>query len=67
MEAWPEKAPLDQAQITTACALRYVALVDPELLPPGRYPTLDALSARCEARAEFAATYPADYVVPRGT
>lgn len=66
VEPWPAEAPLDQAQITTACALRYVALVDPELLPPGRYPTLDALSARCEARAEFRATYPAEYVVPRG-
>ena len=66
-EPWPQEAPLDQAQITTACALRYVALVDPELLPPGRYPTLDALSARCEARAEFQATYPADYAVPRGS
>lgn len=66
-EPWPQEAPLDQAQITTACALRYVALVDPELLPPGRYPTLDALSARCEARAEFQATYPANYAVPRGS
>jgi glutathione S-transferase len=67
VESWPAEAPLDQAQITTACALRYVSLVDPELQPPGRYPALDALSARCEARAEFRATYPADYVVPRGS
>lgn len=66
-EAWPAEPPLDQAQITAACALRYVGLVDPELLPRGRYPTLDALSARCEALAEFRATYPADYVVPRGS
>lgn len=65
-EPWPEEGPLDQARITTACALRYVALVDPELIPPGRYPALEALSARCEARAEFRATYPAEYVVPRG-
>lgn len=66
-ESWPAEGPLDQAQITTACALRYVGLVDPDLLPPGRYPALAALSARCEARAEFRATYPADYVVPRST
>lgn len=65
-EPWPADAPLDQAQITTACALRYVRLVDPELLPSGRHPALDALSARCESRPEFQATYPADYVVPRG-
>lgn len=65
-EIWPPDAPLDQAQITTACALRYVRLTDPELWPAGRHPTLEALSARCEARPEFQATYPADYVVPRG-
>jgi len=64
-ESWPE-APLDQAQITAACALRYVRMVDPELMPPGRYPALDALTERCEARPEFRATFPADYAVPRG-
>jgi len=64
-EPWPADAQLDQAQITTACMIRYVRMVDPELLPAGRFPTLDALSARCEARPEFQATYPADYVVPR--
>jgi glutathione S-transferase len=57
--------PLDQAQITAACAVRYVRMTDPALMPGGRYPALDALSERCEARAEFKATYPADYAVPR--
>jgi glutathione S-transferase len=65
-ESWPAEAPLDQAAISTACAVRYVRLTDPEQMPPGRYPALDALSDRCEARAEFKATYPADYVVPKG-
>jgi glutathione S-transferase len=65
-EPWPEDGPLDQAAITTACAIRYVLLVDGEEMPRGRYPALDALSARCEARPEFAATYPADYAVPHG-
>ena len=40
-----------------------------ELMPAARYPALDALdalSARCEALAEFRATYPEDYAVPRG-
>jgi len=64
-EPWPEAAPLDQAQITTTCMIRHVRLTDPETLPQGRYPTLDALSARLEARPEFRATYPADYAVPR--
>jgi glutathione S-transferase len=65
-EPWPASAPIDQAQITTACMLRYVQMADPELLPPGRYPALEALSRRCEARPEFHATYPADVVYPRG-
>lgn len=64
-EPWPGEAPLDQAQITTACMLRYVGMADPELLPAGRYPSLDALAARCEARPEFKATFPAEYAVPR--
>ena len=63
--SWPADAPIDQAQITTACALRYVTLTSPELMPLGRYPSLEALSARCEARPEFKATFPADYAVPR--
>jgi glutathione S-transferase len=63
-EAWAD-APLDQAQITTVCMLRYVAMAEPALVAPGRHPTLDRLCARCEALAEFRATYPADYVIPR--
>lgn len=64
-ERWPEDGALDQAAITTACMLRYVRMADPDLLPPDRYPALDALSERCEARPEFRATFPADYAVPR--
>lgn len=64
-EHWPETARLDQAQVTTACMLRYLQMADPDLLPAGRYPSLEALSSRCEALPAFAATYPADYAVPR--
>jgi glutathione S-transferase len=64
-EPWPERARLDQAEITTACTVRYVRMADPDLLPPGRFPTLDALSARCEALPAFQATWPAEYVLPR--
>ena len=64
-EPWPTAAPLDQAQITTACMIRYLRMADPDLMPPDRYPALDALSARCEARPEFAAKYPAAWAVPR--
>ena len=63
-QSWPADARLCQAWITTACMIRYVGLADPDLLPTGRYPALDAVSARCEALPSFKATYPADYVVP---
>lgn len=63
-ETWPESARLDQAEITTACMIRYLQIADPDLAPSGRYPALDALSERCEARDEFKATYPAGYAVP---
>ena len=64
-EHWPEEARLDQAEITTACVLRWLQIAVPDVLPDGRYPSLDALSARCEARPEFNATNPAGYAVPR--
>lgn len=63
-ESWPADDRLDQARITTACAIQYVRMVDPDLMPPGRFPALDALAARCEARPEFQATFPAEYAVP---
>jgi glutathione S-transferase len=64
-ERWPAEERLGQAQITTACMVRYVRMADPEALPPGRHPSLDALSERCEALPEFQATFPAEYALPR--
>jgi glutathione S-transferase len=64
-EPWPANGRLDQAQITTACMVRWSRIADAGLIPPGRYPALDALSDRCEARAEFKASNPAEYAVPR--
>jgi glutathione S-transferase len=64
-EPWPQRARLEQAEITTACTIRYVRIADPELLLPGHFPNLDALSARCEALPAFQATWPAEYVLPR--
>jgi glutathione S-transferase len=64
-EPWSPGRTLDQAEITTACMLRYVTMADPELLPPGRHPTLEALSVRCEVLPEFEATWPAEYAIPR--
>jgi glutathione S-transferase len=65
-EPWPADAKLDQAQITTACIFRWAQLGAPDLVPPGGYPALDALSARLEARPEFQATNPGEWRVPRG-
>jgi glutathione S-transferase len=64
-DARPTDERLDQAQITTACMIRYVRMTDPDLIPPARYSALDVLSARCEARPEFQATNPTEYAVPR--
>jgi glutathione S-transferase len=61
--SWPDEQRLDQAWITTACMMRYVRLAVPDLLPRDRYPTLDAISDRCEALPAFRETWPADYVV----
>jgi len=63
-ESWPKEGRPDQAEITAACLLRYLALSDPDLLPAGRYPALDALAARCEALPAFRETRPETYVVP---
>jgi glutathione S-transferase len=60
---WPEK--LDQAQITVACMVRHIRLVDPELMPNGHYAALDELSERLEQRPEFRRTYPDSYSIPQ--
>lgn len=62
-ERWPER--LDQAQITAACMVRHIRLIDPELMPGGRYPLLDALSDRLEQRPEFRQTCPDSYSIPQ--
>ena len=61
---WSAEAAICQAWITTACMIGYVRLADPELVTPGRYPALDAVSQRCEALPAFQAAYPAEYFVP---
>jgi len=62
---WPDMT-LDQVQITTGCAIDYIRVTAPELMPDGRYPILDALWRRLAARPEFQATGFSDYAVPRG-
>ena len=63
-ETWTADGRIDQAQITAACMVHYLRIADPVLIARDRYPALDALSARCEARPEFEATRPAEYNVP---
>jgi glutathione S-transferase len=64
-EPWPEGTPLEQVQITTGCLLSYVKMADPDLMPRGRYKTLDALSDRLDALDAFRATAVTTYAVPR--
>jgi glutathione S-transferase len=64
-ESWPTDGRIDQAQITTACMVHYLRIADPTLIAQDRYPTLDALSVRREARPEFEATRPGEYNVPQ--
>jgi len=61
---WPA-APIDQAQITTACVFDYLKVTAPQFVPEGRYPRLDALTNRLRQRPEFRATSFSDYAVPR--
>jgi glutathione S-transferase len=54
----PDGARLMQPEITVATMLGYVRLRQPATLPPGRYPALEALSARAEAHPAFKACLP---------
>jgi glutathione S-transferase len=62
---WPDAHPLDQALITTGCAIDYIAVTQPALMPETSYPTLARLLKRVRAMPEFAATSFQDYAVPR--
>jgi glutathione S-transferase len=63
---WPHDAALDQARITTGCALDYIRVTAPDLMPDGRYPKLDALWRSLATRPEFRVTSFEHYNVPRG-
>jgi glutathione S-transferase len=49
---------LMQPEITTAAMLGHLRLRQPDLLPPGRHPVLEALSARAEGHPAFKACLP---------
>ncbi|HEY2068149.1 MAG TPA: glutathione S-transferase [Rhizomicrobium sp.] len=63
---WPDDAALDQALITTGCALDYIAVTAPEIYAQSPHPRLDRLLATLRRRPEFEATSFTDYAVPRG-
>lgn len=61
LEAQPESdlrngAPISQADITSAVALRFARYVHPAQFPTDRYPQLERLSTYCEALPAFVAT-----------
>jgi glutathione S-transferase len=55
----PDETRLMQPEITVAAMLGYLRLRQPETLPAGRYPALEALSAWAEAHPAFIACLPA--------
>ncbi len=60
---------ITQADITIGCMVGFLRLRLEESFPPGRYPVLEELAARCNALDEFVSTQPAaDEVMPsKGT
>lgn len=63
---WPETSRLDQAGITTGCAIDYVSVTAPDQMPPGRFPVLDTLLTGLRARPEFIATAFSETKLPKG-
>lgn len=49
---------MTQADVTTAVTVDFTRLAVPEVMPPGRYPRLDALAARCAELPAFRETRP---------
>jgi glutathione S-transferase len=66
---WSFGEKMTQADITIGCTVGFLRLRLEEAFPPGRYPVLEALAARCSALDEFMLTRPAsDEVMPvKGT
>lgn len=55
---WLAGTAVTQADVTVGVLCGHVALTCPGLMPAGRYPNLDALSAACAALPAFADTVP---------
>ncbi len=57
-DGWLVGGRITQADISAVCAMEFVRKVLPELLADGRFPRLEALSARAHALPAFAETRP---------
>ncbi|MBL8661763.1 MAG: glutathione S-transferase family protein [Candidatus Odyssella sp.] len=56
MTPWFLGARMTLADITAAVAMTFLARTNPDLVPHGRYPKLEALAAACEALPAFKAS-----------
>jgi glutathione S-transferase len=56
MSPWFLGAKMTIADITAAVAMTFLARTNPDLVPKGRYPKLEALAAKCEATPAFKAS-----------
>lgn len=52
---WLQGAKMTMADITAGVVIPFLRVMLPETVPPGRYPNLEALAARCEALPAFQA------------
>jgi len=55
---WLAGGTLTQADVTMVVMYDFTRIVNPRLIPDGRYPHLDSLAARCTALAAFKETLP---------
>jgi glutathione S-transferase len=55
---WLAGARISQADITTVVTCDFTRIVNPRLVPDGRYPNLEQLAARCNGLPAFADTRP---------
>lgn len=62
LSPWLAGEALTQADVTTVVMHDFTRIVNPSLLPPGSYPTLGALSQRCNELDAFRATQPVNAV-----
>ena len=64
-EPWYFGSRMTQADVTIGCLVGYMRLRLEEAFPAGRYPMIEALSARCEALDAFVKSRPSpDELMP---